>query len=85
MRLPLLFGGSKELTPLCCLADAILGFVWGFGGVIGPVMGGLAESPAKNYPNSWVGQLPLFKIYPYLFPCLLASSVSPFLSSSPSS
>lgn len=43
--------------------------------VIGPVIGGLAESPAKNHPNSYVGQLPLFKTYPYLFPCLLASTV----------
>ena len=43
--------------------------------MIGPVIGGLAESPARNYPDSYVGQLPLFKSYPYLFPCLLASAI----------
>lgn len=37
------------------------------------MLGGLAESPAKNYPNSYVGQMELFKTYPYLFPCMLAS------------
>ena len=47
------------------------------GGVVGPVLGGLAESPAKNYPDSYVGQMELFKTYPYLFPCMLASLVSP--------
>ncbi|KAL7416337.1 hypothetical protein BDY24DRAFT_230900 [Mrakia frigida] len=54
-------------------AYALLGFVWAFGGVVGPVLGGLAESPAKNYPDSYVGKMELFKTYPYLFPCVLAS------------
>jgi hypothetical protein len=72
-------GNSRSATDLLLPAvptlDALLGFVWGFGGVIGPVIGGLAESPARNYPDSYVGQLPLFKSYPYLFPCLLASAI----------
>ncbi|CDZ97831.1 Permease of the major facilitator superfamily [Phaffia rhodozyma] len=54
-------------------AYAILGFVWALGGVIGPVLGGLAESPAKNYPDSFIGKIEIFKRLPYLFPCILAS------------
>lgn len=43
--------------------------------MIGPITGGVFESPAKNYPDSWIGQVALFTTYPYLLPTLIAASI----------
>ncbi|KAG8802952.1 hypothetical protein FRC17_006303, partial [Serendipita sp. 399] len=58
-------------------AYAIMGFAWGLGGVAGAIVGGVFESPAKNYPGLF-GKVQLFIDYPYLLPCLVASSVTLF-------
>lgn len=50
----------------------MLGFSWGFGGVIGPILGGVFESPAQNFPGSFLGRVPLFQSFPYLLPTILA-------------
>lgn len=58
-------------------AYAIMGFAWGLGGVAGAIVGGVFESPAKNYPQIF-GKVQLFIDYPYLLPCAVASSVTLF-------
>lgn len=50
-------------------------FAWGMGGVAGAIVGGAFESPAEHYPGLF-GNVQLFKYYPYLLPCLIASSVT---------
>ncbi|PWY97671.1 hypothetical protein BCV70DRAFT_202612 [Testicularia cyperi] len=54
-------------------AYAQLGFWWGLGGIIGPIIGGFCESPAKKYPALF-GQNQLFITYPYLLPCMVAAT-----------
>ena len=56
-------------------AYAVLGFSWGFGGVIGPIFGGVFESPAVNFTGSFLGRIKLFQTFPYLLPTLLAGLV----------
>lgn len=56
-------------------AYSIMGFAWGLGGVAGAIVGGVFESPAKNYPQIF-GNVQLFIDYPYLLPCAVASSVT---------
>ncbi|CAO1612908.1 unnamed protein product [Sympodiomycopsis kandeliae] len=54
-------------------AYAILGFAWGFGGILGPILGGVLEHPVDKFP--WLfGNMELFKQYPYLLPCLAGAS-----------
>ena len=50
-------------------------FAWGMGGVAGAIVGGAFESPAEHYPNLF-GSVQVFKDYPYLLPCFIASSVT---------
>lgn len=38
-------------------AYAMLGFSWGFGGVIGPIIGGVFESPKENFPGTALAQI----------------------------
>lgn len=54
-------------------AYAILGFAWGFGGILGPILGGVLEHPVEKYPFLF-GNVELFKQYPYLLPCLAGAS-----------
>ncbi|KZS87233.1 hypothetical protein SISNIDRAFT_318515 [Sistotremastrum niveocremeum HHB9708] len=58
-------------------AYAILGFCWGLGGVAGAIIGGSFESPAKKWPNVFQPGS-FFVKYPYLLPCLIASSITLF-------
>lgn len=50
----------------------MLGFSWGFGGVIGPILGGVFESPAQNFAGSWPSRIVLFQKFPYLLPTIFA-------------
>lgn len=54
-------------------AYAILGFAWGFGGIAGPIFGGVLEHPADKFPAIF-GGVELFVQYPYLLPCLVGAS-----------
>ncbi|KAL1405116.1 hypothetical protein Q8F55_008739 [Vanrija albida] len=56
-------------------AYSILGYMWGMGGVIGPILGGVFESPATNFPGTFLGRIELFERSPYLLPTLMGSSV----------
>lgn len=38
-------------------AYAMLGFSWGFGGVIGPIIGGVFESPKENFPGTVLAKI----------------------------
>ncbi|KAK8847710.1 hypothetical protein IAR55_005569 [Kwoniella newhampshirensis] len=53
---------------------------WDLSCVIAPAIGALVQNPAKQYPNSWIGQIDLLKKFPYFLPCALAASLS-FLAS----
>ncbi|KAG7086019.1 hypothetical protein E1B28_003541 [Marasmius oreades] len=55
-------------------AYAILGFCWGFGGVSGAVIGGTFERPAMKWPSVF-GTIPFFTDFPYMLPCMVASSI----------
>ncbi len=55
-------------------AYAILSFCWGLGGVIGPILGGVLESPAKKFPGIF-GNIPLFSNLPYLLPTVIAGII----------
>ncbi|GAA5949206.1 hypothetical protein JCM21900_000859 [Sporobolomyces salmonicolor] len=58
-------------------AYTYVGLLWGLGGIVGSVLGGVLESPVKNYPSIF-GDYPLFDEYPYLLPCLVAGCVTLF-------
>ncbi|KAK7444784.1 hypothetical protein VKT23_015101 [Stygiomarasmius scandens] len=58
-------------------AYAILGhnsFCWGFGGMLGPIIGGLFERPAEKWPLVF-GNIKLFVNLPYLLPCAVAAAI----------
>ena len=54
-------------------AYAQMGFCWGMGGIIGPILGGLLEHPVQKFPALFGGSQ-LFTDYPYLLPCLVAAT-----------
>ncbi|KAH7096911.1 major facilitator superfamily MFS-1 [Auriculariales sp. MPI-PUGE-AT-0066] len=56
-------------------AYAIIGFSWGFGGVVGAIIGGSLESPVDKWPDTFT-RYPLLVKYPYLLPCATASSIT---------
>ncbi|KZP05225.1 major facilitator superfamily MFS-1, partial [Athelia psychrophila] len=57
-------------------AYAILGFCWGLGGIVGPIIGGSFETPASKKWLGSFGQLSFFSSYPYILPCAIAASVT---------
>ncbi|KAJ3914562.1 hypothetical protein F5877DRAFT_50237 [Lentinula edodes] len=54
-------------------AYAILGFFWGFGGLLGPIIGGSFERPAERWQvfQHWK----ILDDFPYLLPSLIAGSI----------
>ncbi|CAH7672387.1 hypothetical protein PPACK8108_LOCUS7192 [Phakopsora pachyrhizi] len=56
-------------------AIAWIGLCWGMGGITGPIIGGLLEHPAENYPALF-GRFQLLKDYPYILPCFVASCIT---------
>lgn len=54
-------------------AMAQLGFAWGMGGIVGPLIGGVFCNASDKFP--WlVGDDEMIKKYPYLLPCLITAS-----------
>ena len=70
-------GAVRDLTDSTNEGSAIawIGLCWGMGGIAGPIIGGLLEHPAENYPALF-GRFQLLKDYPYLLPCTVASSIT---------
>ncbi|GAA5963113.1 hypothetical protein JCM3765_001774 [Sporobolomyces pararoseus] len=58
------------------LAYTLVGLLWGLGGIVGSVLGGVLESPTQKY--AFFADSELFAEYPYLLPCLVAGSVTLF-------
>ncbi|GAA5836172.1 hypothetical protein JCM3766R1_001984 [Sporobolomyces carnicolor] len=58
------------------LAYTLVGLLWGLGGIVGSVLGGVLESPTEKY--AFFADSKLFAEYPYLLPCLVAGSVTLF-------
>lgn len=68
-------GAVRDLTDETNEGRAMgqLGFAWGMGGIVGPLLGGILCNPADKFP--WLfGESQRFKEYPYLLPCLVVSS-----------
>ncbi|MCO5593092.1 hypothetical protein L7F22_047098 [Adiantum nelumboides] len=68
-------GAVRDLTDETNEGRAMgqLGFAWGMGGIVGPLLGGLLCNPVDKFP--WLfGDSIRFKEYPYLLPCLVVSS-----------
>ena len=54
-------------------AYAQMGFWWGMGGIVGPILGGVLEHPATKY--AWLfGQSQFLHAHPYVLPCILAAT-----------
>ena len=51
----------------------IYALCWPLGTVIGPMLGGTFSNPADKFPFL---DIPLFRQYPYLMPCLVAAAFS---------
>ncbi|BEI84287.1 hypothetical protein CcaverHIS002_0408910 [Cutaneotrichosporon cavernicola] len=70
-------GSVRDLTDdtNATRAYAMLGFSWGLGGVVGPVIGGVFESPSVNWPGTFLGRIPMFERLPYFLPTLLGGSI----------
>ncbi|KAK4056045.1 hypothetical protein OIO90_003040 [Microbotryomycetes sp. JL221] len=56
-------------------AITYMGLCWGLGGIVGSIIGGLTESPVKNFPSVF-GDSKVFAEFPYLLPCLTAGSIT---------
>lgn len=68
-------GAVRDLTDETNEGRAMgqLGFAWGMGGIVGPLLGGVLCNPVDKYP--WLfGDSVRFKQYPYLLPCLVVAS-----------
>lgn len=53
----------------------MLGFSWGLGGVVGPIIGGLFENPHLNHPDTVLGRVPVFERLPYFLPTLMGGII----------
>lgn len=69
------------VAELCCdkhqaFAMSVVSASWSVGLVIGPAVGGYTARPAQQYPNSLLGSLTLFQMFPYLLPNLITAVLS---------
>jgi MFS family permease len=55
-------------------AFAFIGLMWGIGGIIGSILGGLLSRPAVKYPNIFSSN-GIFGKFPYLLPNLITSII----------
>ena len=57
-------------------AMSVVSGSWSIGLVVGPAIGGYTSRPADQYPGSYVGNVVIFKQFPYLLPNLITAVVS---------
>ncbi|KAG0144839.1 hypothetical protein CROQUDRAFT_46720 [Cronartium quercuum f. sp. fusiforme G11] len=70
-------GAVRDITDSSNEGRAIawIGLCWGMGGITGPIIGGLLEHPAENYPKIFEN-FQFLKEYPYFLPCAVASFIT---------
>ncbi|WVO13940.1 hypothetical protein L204_101565 [Cryptococcus depauperatus] len=56
-------------------AFAMYGLAWTVGSMVGNALGGVLSHPYERFPE-WFGSLEMFKIYPYLLPCLVCTGLT---------
>ncbi|KAJ7513114.1 major facilitator superfamily domain-containing protein [Mycena galericulata] len=56
-------------------AFAFIPTMWSTGLTVGPIIGGVLARPAEEYPNTWIGNIPLLRARPYLLSCAGAALV----------
>ncbi|WVQ98785.1 hypothetical protein IAU59_005916 [Kwoniella sp. CBS 9459] len=56
-------------------AFAMYGLTWTVGSIMGNGLGGLLSHPYERFP-AWFGSFELFKIHPYLLPCLVTAGLT---------
>ena len=56
-------------------AFALYGLTWTVGSILGNAIGGVLSHPYERFP-SYFGTVELFRIHPYLFPCLVTASIT---------
>ena len=54
---------------------SLLAFIWGFGSILAPMLGGLLSRLAVKHPDS-VAQDGVLARYPYFVPCAFSSAIS---------
>lgn len=52
---------------------SFLSFVWGFGMIVAPAIGGFLSDPASQYPSSPLAQAPILIAFPYVLPSLVSA------------
>ena len=55
-------------------AIPLTSIMWNIGSIVGPMLGGILSSPARQYPNSFIARVQLFQDYPYVSRGLLNQS-----------
>ena len=52
---------------------SFLSFVWGFGMIVAPAIGGFLSDPASQYPSSPLAQASILMAFPYVLPSLVSA------------
>jgi len=47
-------------------AMPLTSITWNVGCIVGPMLGGILSTPARQYPNSFIARVRLFQDYPYV-------------------
>ncbi|PAV21280.1 MFS general substrate transporter [Pyrrhoderma noxium] len=76
-NVPVLISSVGDITDETNQAQAyaIFGLAANIAQVAGPAIGGTFANPTITFPGSF-GKIKLFSIFPYLLPCLIASSIA---------
>nr|XP_019013583.1 uncharacterized protein I206_01653 [Kwoniella pini CBS 10737]OCF52364.1 hypothetical protein I206_01653 [Kwoniella pini CBS 10737] len=56
-------------------AFAMYGLTWTVGSIIGNALGGALSHPYERFPG-WFGKVEIFRIHPYLLPCLVTAGTT---------
>jgi len=56
-------------------AFALYGLTWTVGSILGNAIGGVLSHPYERFPR-YFGAVELFRIHPYIFPCLVTAGIT---------